>query len=298
MYGNRIYIPTEEDATRAQNEYELDARRRQREGKLLPGEILEEVAGKLEIRGQVSVMAINGLLTKLVFEKNPEREFYIEESFLLNWMYPHLSPQALVLKINRQPFSELQNEIVQRDREYWTHYVQPMIGEWLTVETALAEVLTFVHKVYSEGDLGHFRGDPQYIQNEVRQRSFSKLRSSIGGLYAWRAHNTQSPDEKDRMLKEADFAFRQAFVLCPASPEVIFRYINLLLGQKRLDEAILVVEAAVRLEEKPRPAPDLPSHIQENGSHKPMIESQSNPPRLLTQLGSLLEQLKRMKARQ
>ena len=58
-----------------------------------------------------------------------------------------------------------------------------------------------------------------------------------------------------------------------------------------------MVEAAVRLEEKPKPAADLPSHIQENGSHKPMIPSQSNPAKMLTQLGSLLEQLKRMKGR-
>jgi hypothetical protein len=99
------------------------------------------------------------------------------------------------------------------------------------------------------------------------------------------------------MLREADFAFRQAFVLCPTSPEAVFRYINLLLGQKRLDDAILLAEAAVRLEEKPGPAPAPPSHIQEDGSHKPMIPSQSNPAKMLTQLGSLRQQLKRMKTR-
>jgi hypothetical protein len=68
MYGSRIYVPTEEDVTRARAEYEQDARRRQAQGKLLPGEVLEEVGGKPELRGQVSVMAINGLLTRLMFE--------------------------------------------------------------------------------------------------------------------------------------------------------------------------------------------------------------------------------------
>ncbi len=33
------------------------------------------------------------------------------------------------------------------------------------------------------------------------------------------------------MLKEADFAFRQAFALCPYSPEAVSRYANLLLEQ-------------------------------------------------------------------
>ncbi len=99
------------------------------------------------------------------------------------------------------------------------------------------------------------------------------------------------------MLKEADFAFRQAFALCPSSPEVVFRYINLLLSQKRLDDSISLVEAAVRFEEKRRPTSET-SHIQEDRSHKPMIESRSNPPRLLTQVGSLLEHLKLMKTRE
>src|SRR5262249_25484720 len=109
--------------------------------------------------------------------------------------------------------------------------------------------------------------------------------------------NCQNPGEKERMVKEADFAFRQAFVLCPTSPEAVFRYINFLLGQKRLDDAILLAGAAVRLEEKSKLAAESFSHIQEDGSHKPMIESRLNPPKLLTQLGSLLEQLKRMKLR-
>src|SRR5262249_29586522 len=203
----------------------------------------------------------------------------------------------LILKINRQPIPELANEIVARDREYWARYVGPIVGDWLTVETALLDVVAFVDKVYLKQDLSSFRGDPRYIDNEVPQRRFSKLRSSIGGLYAWRAQNAQGPDEKERMLKEADFAFRQAFVLCPGSPEAVYRYINLLAGQERLDDAILVVEAAVRLEEKPRPTRESSEQIEEDFSHKPMIQSQLNPPRLLTQLGSLLEQLRRMKTR-
>jgi hypothetical protein len=31
--------------------------------------------------GQISVMQINALLAKVIFDHNPEREFYLEESF-------------------------------------------------------------------------------------------------------------------------------------------------------------------------------------------------------------------------
>jgi hypothetical protein len=84
--------------------------------------------------------------------------------------------------------------------------------------------------------------------------------------------------EQERLLKEADFAFRQAFVLCPASPVAVFRYTNLLLGQKRLDEAILVADAAVKLEGAAKPGPEPPAHIQEHFSHKPIVESRTSPP--------------------
>jgi Flp pilus assembly protein TadD len=50
------------------------------------------------------------------------------------------------------------------------------------------------------------------------------------------------------MLKEADFAFRQAFAVAPSSPEAVFRYINMLVAQKRLEDAVLVAATAVKVE--------------------------------------------------
>lgn len=297
MYGSRIYIPTDEDVTNAFSEYQADARRRQREGKLLPGELFEDGAEVTQLRGQLAVMAINGALTKLMFDRNPEREFYVEESFPLNWMYPHLTPHGLILKIERQAPSEIFDSVLKRDHDHWTRYIAPMIGDWLDYDTTVPQIVTFIQRVYLRDELSGFDGDPGYVKSEISQKSFSKLRSSIGGLYAWRAQNSNNSPEKERMLKEADFAFRQALALCPGSPEAVFRYINLLVGQKRLDEAILVTEAATKLEERAKSESGPFADIREDFSHKPMVESQTTPPKLLTQLGSLLEQLKRMRSR-
>ena len=216
--------------------------------RLKPGEDLEGLDGKtMNVRGQVAVMSVNGLLAELIFDKNPKREFYLEESFPLEWMYPHLEPHGLIMKINRQPLAELSDEVVKRDRAYWTHYIQPMIGEWLTYDTPVGEIATFAEKVHVNRDLSGFRGDPRFVQNEHPQKLFCKLRSSTGGLYSWRGANANSPAEKERMLKEADYAFRQAFALCPSSAEALFRYIGLLAEQRRLGEAILVAETAVKI---------------------------------------------------
>jgi len=276
MYGSRIYIPTEQDFTNIYDHYVEDALRRQKENKLIPGEFFEEVDGKIQLTGQLSVMAINGTLSKLMFDKNPDREFYVDEGFPLDWMYPHASPHGLILKINRQPLPELSDELVQRDRAFWTDYVRPMIGDWLTFDTTAADIAVFVEKVHLNREQTGFRGDPRFIQNGVTQRNFSKLRSSIGGIYAWRAQNSKETAERKRMNQEADLAFRQSFALCPSSPEAVFRSVSLLVGQKRFDDAILIAQSAINVQ------------LQTSCDEQPQSHVRS-------QLASLLDQIRKMK---
>ena len=76
---------------------------------------------------------------------------------------------------------------------------------------------------------------------------FSKLRCSIAGIYAWRLKQATNASEKERMAHEADFAFRQAWALCPYSPEAVFRYVNFLLAQDRSAAALIVGETAAQM---------------------------------------------------
>src|SRR5206468_2655649 len=142
------------------------------------------------------------------------------------------------------PLETIPEERIKRDREFWQQRVDGMIGAWLTEETPVQTVAEFVEKVYVRKDLSGFRGDARFVQNDHSQKMFSKFRSSIAGVYNWRLNNSKSPQERERMKKEADFAFRQAFAICPTSPEVLFRYVNLLLSEKRIDEALWIGEAA------------------------------------------------------
>jgi len=50
--------------------------------------------------------------------------------------------------------------------------------------------------------------------------------------------------ERQCMIKEADFAYRQAFALSPGSPETVYRYVQFLVNQYRTDDAITVAETA------------------------------------------------------
>jgi hypothetical protein len=58
----------------------------------------------------------------------------------------------------------------------------------------------------------------------------------------------KSEEDRQRLVREADFAFRQGLALCPRSPEAVSRYINFLLNQKRNSDAVLVAELALKFD--------------------------------------------------
>jgi beta-lactamase regulating signal transducer with metallopeptidase domain len=246
-----LYIPTAEDSQKCFQDYIADAQVRLKENKLKPGENVKvDPNGRIQVSGQVAVMEINGLLVKIIFDKNPGREFYLEESYPLDWMYPNLEPHGLIFKINRQPLTELSDELVQQDRDYWQKLVPGMIGGWLNDDTSVQAVTEFADKVFIQHDLGGFTGNPRFVQNDYATRMFSKLRSSIAGLYVWRVEHAASEPEKNRMARAADFAFRQALAMCPSSPEVIQRYTDFLKSQNRAADARLVTDLAGRFKPK------------------------------------------------
>jgi hypothetical protein len=109
------------------------------------------------------------------------------------------------------------------------------------------EICTFVEKVFEQRDRQGFAVDPTFVQSDHATKMYSKLRSSIGGLYAWRAKQVKDDVEKERMEREADFAFRQAFAFCPSSPEAVFRYVALLVEQKQFDDALLLAATAAKV---------------------------------------------------
>jgi tetratricopeptide (TPR) repeat protein len=249
VYPDReMYIASPDDSQRCFQEYLADAQRRLQLNQLKPGEDVRVIDNRVQVSGQVAVMAINGLLTKVMFDKNPKNEFYVEESFPLDWMFPHLTPFGIIMKINRQPLAELSEEIVRIDHEFWTKFSERLIGNWITYDTPVKDIAAFVEKVYLRRNFSGFKGDRRFVRDDQAQKAFSKLRSSIGGVYNYRIGTAKPGPEQQRMIKEADFAFRQAFAFCPYSPEAVFRYVNLLLSMSRLDDALTVAQTCLKLD--------------------------------------------------
>jgi tetratricopeptide (TPR) repeat protein len=256
VYPDReIYTPSLDDFRRCYQDYTADAQRRIPLNQLRPGEDVRIVGDQVQVSGQVAVMSINGLLTKVIFDHNPKNEFFVEESFPLDWMYPYLTPYGVIMKINRNPLPSLPQDVLNRDHLFWKEFSKRMTGDFIDYGTSVKEVSDWIEKTYVRRNFNGFKGDLKFVRDRDGQKAFSKLRSSIGGVYAWRLnpaipreYQPKTTAERDALLREADFTFLQAFAFCPDSPEAVIRYSQLLLQFQRVDDAILVVQTCLVLD--------------------------------------------------
>ncbi len=195
LYGDQIWIPSAADSNRAFQEYVGDVQ----SGKIQAGADVKIENGRVQVQGVGGVMQINGLLCKQIFDHNQyvtevktdeatrqsgaavvpfdpvqedgtlrRREFFVEESYVLPWMYPYLTPHGLIMKINHQPVA-LTPEMIKNDRDFWDWYSERLLS------------------------------DKKFIRDVVARKTFSKLRSAIAGLYAARG----LLDESEYAFKQA-----------------------------------------------------------------------------------------------
>lgn len=198
LYGDQIWIPSQQDSNFAFQKYVEDVRA----GRIQAGADVSFEGGRVSVQGVQGVMTINGILARMIFESNKQlHDFYVEESYVIPWMYPYLTPHGLIMKINRDPIQELTPEMVKNDREFWDWYVKRLLG------------------------------NPKFLRDVVARKTFSKLRSAIAGLYAYR-----------RLFDEAEYAFQQAIDLYPLSPEANFRLADIEMQQFRFAKAREVIE--------------------------------------------------------
>lgn len=194
LYGDSIWIPAQEDSNRAFRQYVDDVR----SGRIAAGAAVDEKDGRVSVQGVQGVMAINGFLTKYIFDQNKAKHgFYIEESYVIPWMYPYLTPHGLIMKINPEPLAKIPDDLVKDDHEFWSWYTKRLTS------------------------------NPKFMRDVVARKTFSKLRSALGGLYVYR-----------RNLAEAEHAFGQAIELYDLSPEANFRLADVYTQQAKYQEAI------------------------------------------------------------
>ena len=204
LYADLIWMPTPADSANAFRIYvdEVNSGKRPRNAEL----VIQN--GRVQVSGALGVMEINGILCEMIWRNNNFRHaFYVEESYVIPWMYPYFTPHGLIMKLNNEQ-GPIAQDVVTADLDFWDWY-------WRRLTR-----------------------DTRYRRDVVAQKSFSKLRGAIGGLYV--AHGR---------MRESEQAFQESRILYPPSPEGSFRLAQeVLLRQGRTHDALDVINAFVRLD--------------------------------------------------
>jgi len=107
LYGNRLKTLNAEDSQQAFQEYLADAQRRLQHDQQSPseakqlrrGEDIRVTDNRVQVSGQVAVMAINERLLNALMQKNPDVSFAMEESFSLPSTYTSATPLGPILEL-------------------------------------------------------------------------------------------------------------------------------------------------------------------------------------------------------
>ena len=195
-----IHIPSPNEANDAFRQFVEDVQA----GRIQPGADVRVENGRVSVEGVQGVMAINGILAKWIFEKNKAKHsFYVEESYVIPWMYPYLKPAGVIMKIEKEPLPS-----PQENQAYWQALIQHDFMYWEQLLTG-------------------FRKRQEFLRDTDAQKAFSKLRCAIAGVYEFRG-----------IINAAEAAYSQAIDICPESPEAAFRLANLYMRLNRVDKAV------------------------------------------------------------
>jgi tetratricopeptide (TPR) repeat protein len=204
LYGDRIWIPDLLSANDAFRQYGDHLRMFDPDAY----EALIGGGGTMAVTGVNSVNEINSTLAREIVERNKSQHaFYVEESYLFDWMTPYLRPQGLLFKLESKPVT-LTTAEMRQSHAFWDWYIEHLMETHLPLDQRN----------------GRFRRDL------MARKTFSKLRQAQAWNYFERGH-----------LPEAEAAMLQALQLYPANPETAFRAADMYTRMLRFDDAERVI---------------------------------------------------------
>ena len=223
LYGDRMATFTPEESHSAFQDYIADAQRRlahdqqfpDEPKQIRPGEDIRMVDNRVQVSGQVAVMAINEYLLRAIMARNPDLSFALEESFPLKSTYPNAMPLGALMELG-----------------------VPDVQNSFTRETA-AQALNYwrdtAQQVLSDAEAGADSAD---------RLTYAKMAAAQAALLADHQYSA-----------EAEQAYRLAVQISPASPEAVYGLGQLLATTGRADEARQLVADFERAHPSKDPAP-------------------------------------------
>jgi tetratricopeptide (TPR) repeat protein len=223
LYGDRMATITPEESQSAFQDYITDAQQRlahdqqfpDEPKQLRPGEDIRMVDNRVQVSGQVAVMAINEYLLRAIMAKNPDFSFALEESFPLRSTYPNAMPLGALMELG-----------------------VPDVQNSFTRETAVQA-------------LNYWRDTAQQVLSDVEAGADSADRLTYAKMAAAQAALLAD----HQYSAEAEQAYRLAVQISPASPEAVYGLGQLLATTGRAEEARQFVADFERAHPSKDPAP-------------------------------------------
>jgi tetratricopeptide (TPR) repeat protein len=215
LYGDRLKTITQDESQRAFQEYLADAQKRLQHDtqfpnepkQIRPNEDIRVTDNRVQVSGQVAVMTINEKLFQTLMRNNPDVSFAMEQSFPFTSTYANATALGPIMELR------VQDE-----------------GNAMTAARA-TQALDYWRTTAQQ-----LLSDPETPDGSDPRKAYSKMAVEQAAFLQDRKYTT-----------EAEQAFKIATEIWPASPEAVFRYVELLTKQNRFADAIPVIENGLRL---------------------------------------------------
>lgn len=213
LYGDQMATLTSEESQKAFQNYLEDAQKRlthdqqfpDEPKQIRPGEDIRIENGRVQVSGQIAVMAINELLLQMIMDKNPDSTFALEESFPLHSTYTNASPLGPIMELRvRDDQNALNADTARQTLDYW--------------QAASQQILS-----------GTTADTPEGL-NVLK--TYSKMAATQGNLFAERNLNA-----------EAEQAYKLGMQIYPDNPEATYGLAKLWGQEGRVEEAKQLVQA-------------------------------------------------------
>ena len=210
LYADQLATIASEDSQRAFQDYMADAQRRllhdqqfpDEPKQIRPGEDIKLIDKRLQVSGQIAVMAINETLLQNLMAKNPDLSFALEESFPLKSTYGDAVPLGPIMELRAQDGQNaLTAERATQSLDYWRATTQQMLS------------------------------DPEASGSPDVLKTYAKMASAQANLLL--DHN---------FAAEAEQTYRLASEIWPGCPEAAFSLSQLLARTGRAYEAVRLID--------------------------------------------------------
>jgi hypothetical protein len=170
LYGDRMATLTGEESQRAFQSYISDAKQRfehdrafpDEPSQLRPGEDVRVTDNRVQISGQVAVMAINERLLQTLLAKNPDLGFALEESYPFKSTYGAASPLGPLMELRASDDqNQLSAERAGQSLDYWRAAAQ------------------------------RFEGDSEALDSNTR-KAWAQMATAQGNLFAGRQYSAEA----------------------------------------------------------------------------------------------------------